>query len=86
MEKLLHLREQIEEIDSQILELIGKRLEVVRKVGAAKKKLNKPIRDRRRERELVDLLTNKAKKLKIPEEVVKRVWRSFFRAAYKLER
>ncbi len=86
MEKLNKLREEINSIDSEIISLIKKRLAVVRKVGKIKKTNNLPVKNPVRERQLITLLTNQAKKAKIPEELIKNIWQELFKLAYKLEK
>ena len=45
MTMLDHLRTEIEAVDTQLLELIAKRLELAVKVGRQKEKMSIPIRD-----------------------------------------
>ncbi len=51
------LRDQIDSIDSKILELINQRLEVGKRVGATKKQTGGQILDRARERKVIENLT-----------------------------
>ncbi|MBS4764572.1 MAG: chorismate mutase [Brachyspira sp.] len=63
MEKLKKLRDEIDDIDKQIVELIEKRMKVSVKVGELKKENNIPVFDAEREKELIEekikLLKNK---------------------------
>ena len=63
MEKLKKLRDEIDDIDKQIVELIEKRMKVSVKVGELKKENNIPVFDAEREKELIEekikLLNNK---------------------------
>ena len=63
MEKLKKLRDEIDEIDKQIVELIEKRMKASVKVGEVKKENNIPIFDAKRENEVIEkkieLLKNK---------------------------
>lgn len=86
MDKLNKLREEINSIDLEIISLIKKRLDVVKKVGKIKKESNLPIKNPARERELITLLTNQARKAKIPQELIKIIWKEFFKIAYKVEK
>ena len=52
MEKLLQLRENIDNIDNQILNLLKKRFEIVKKVKNVKKDNNLPILDSKREEKI----------------------------------
>ena len=63
MEKLKKLRNEIDDIDKQIVELIEKRMKASVKVGEVKKENNIPIFDAKRENEVIEkkieLLKNK---------------------------
>lgn len=63
MEKLKKLRDEIDDIDKQIVELIEKRMKASVKVGELKKENNIPVFDAEREKELIEekikLLKNK---------------------------
>ena len=54
------LREAIDVIDHQIVELIAKRLELVRQVGDIKKAEGRPVYDPTRERDLLDKVARAA--------------------------
>ncbi len=54
---LAPLREEIDQIDSRILELINQRLRIGEKVGAVKKEKGNQILDRNRERMVIDKLS-----------------------------
>ncbi|MFC2047191.1 chorismate mutase [Chloroflexota bacterium] len=47
------LRTRIDECDKQIIELLRRRFELVRKIGTYKANFNLPVLDERRERELI---------------------------------
>ncbi|MFH0868168.1 MAG: chorismate mutase [Candidatus Woesearchaeota archaeon] len=55
------LRNDIDNIDSKIIELLVKRKNIVKKVAATKKEKNLPILDEKREIELTKRLKEKAK-------------------------
>ncbi len=53
MEKLYELRKRIDEIDEQIIELLEERLRIAKEIGEIKRELNLPIRDEKREEEVL---------------------------------
>ena len=62
MEKeLLKLRKEIDSIDNEILRLLNKRMEIVKKVGELKNNTNAPIYRPEREREIIERLTKLSK-------------------------
>ena len=54
--KIKILRKKIDEIDSKIIELLNKRMDASIKVGKVKSKLDAPIKDKDRERSIIDRL------------------------------
>jgi len=59
--ELKKLRNEIDKIDNEILTLLNKRMEVVKKVGELKNNTNAPIYRPEREREIIERLTNLSK-------------------------
>ena len=55
-------RNKIDKIDSKIISLLRQRLGVAKKIGKYKKKNGLPIKDLKRERELLQKVAEKAKK------------------------
>ena len=60
--KLKELREKIDEIDNEILTLLNKRMEIVKKVGDLKNNSNAPVYRPEREKEIIERLTDLSKK------------------------
>lgn len=85
MKNLEKYRKEIDQIDRQIFALLSKRLIVVRKIGRFKKKIGKPIRDPRREKEVLEEKAKLARKFKLSPDFVKKIWKLFFKEAYKNE-
>ncbi|MBO8173775.1 MAG: chorismate mutase [Thermococcus sp.] len=53
MERLHELRKRVDEIDEQIIKLLEERLRIAREIGEIKRGLNLPIRDEKREEEVL---------------------------------
>ncbi|ASJ17567.1 chorismate mutase [Pyrococcus kukulkanii] len=53
MARIKSLREQIDEIDREIIALLERRLEIARQIGEIKKSLGLPIEDKSREEEVL---------------------------------
>lgn len=85
MEDLNSLREQIDQVDNRLLDLIAERLILVKKVGDIKKKLGRKVRDPKREQERLENLAFRAASQGISKDIVTKVWRTFFKIAYKVE-
>jgi chorismate mutase/prephenate dehydratase len=59
---LLKLREEIDKIDNELIRLLNKRMEIVKKVGELKNTTNAPIYRPEREKEIIERLTEISKK------------------------
>ncbi|MEO1924318.1 MAG: prephenate dehydratase [Nautiliaceae bacterium] len=62
MLNLSELRKQIDSIDNEIIKLLNKRMEIVKKVGELKNTTNAPIYRPEREKEIIERLTDISKK------------------------
>lgn len=61
MNDLLAIREHISQLDAQLLDLLAKRRQLAVAVAQTKLQDNRPIRDKNRERELLDVLIRRGK-------------------------
>ncbi|AHC50692.1 chorismate mutase [Sulfolobus acidocaldarius SUSAZ] len=73
MNELEELRKEIEEIDSQILSLIAKRLQVSSMIGEVKGRMGFNVTDEKREEYVKEYWTEKGRRLGIPESLVSSV-------------
>lgn len=73
--KIDELRQKIDEIDEKILLLLKERIEISKKIGEEKRRHGISLRDFERENEKYKQITEKALKLKLNPEEVKRVYR-----------
>ena len=53
-------RQQLNELDAKMVELYVQRMKIAESIGQYKKENNLPVKDRRRERELMDRLAEQA--------------------------
>lgn len=86
MNDLNKLREEINKIDEQLLDLIAQRIGVVKAVGEYKKERGLPIVDKKREEELLQKLILRGEKYSLDESIIRKVWKNFFEIAYELEK
>ncbi len=85
MEELQTLRQQINEIDMQLLSLLAKRFQLVSEIGTHKKVQNIEIQDKQREEEILEALNQKAKEYHLDKNLVQTIWRAIFNQAYLIE-
>lgn len=62
MRKMQSLRREIDQVDEQLIALVAQRLRLVKEIATLKKKFGKGIRDEARERSVIDLARERAKK------------------------
>ena len=75
-DELAALRRGIEEIDRQIISLIGERLALAQRTGDLKREAGRPILDAAREAEVIRRAVNAARELGVPEEATREIfWR-----------
>lgn len=78
-------RDQIDNIDNQIIELISKRLKLVRMTGEYKKKNNIPSLDMTRWQQVLKSKLELAKKHNINPQVIKDIYNRIHKEALKIE-
>ena len=86
MNDLDSLREHIDKIDEEILDLIHERTIVMKRLGQVKKDTGRVIRDLKREEEKLESLTQKAALLSIPQKIVQGIWHLFFEFSETIEK
>ncbi len=69
------LRAELDRVDSGLVDLIARRLEVVAQVGAAKARSDTPVRDADRERAVLDGVAAVAQQRGVSPELVRRIFR-----------
>jgi monofunctional chorismate mutase len=70
-EKLANIRQQIDTIDEQILQLLDKRFDLGDEVGAIKREMNVPIFDEKRDNEVIAHAMNTTRHPELRELVQK---------------
>ena len=79
-------RKQIDEIDNLIVDLLAKRMKVVKKVGQFKKLKNLPPLDPTRWQQVLNSKMEKAKSLGLDREMVKKIYNIIHEEALKIEK
>lgn len=81
--KLEALRSAISRIDARIFRLFKKRFEIVKKIGRLKKSNHMPIKDKKREKELISKMS-KRHKLALP--FVESIYKTIFRQSINIQK
>lgn len=76
MKNLKILRQEIDEIDDQILNLISKRFEITNKIGLVKADSSSPAIDTNRERLIIARLVDRSKILALNPDLIRLIFKS----------
>ncbi len=74
-EKIVKWRNEIDKINSKVLDLLNKRMNLVKKIGKRKKKLDIPVRDESREKEIYENLDKLADEKNIDRQFVREIFK-----------
>lgn len=85
LQKLNDHRKKIDTIDEQLLQLLEKRLTIVKQIADLKNQQNLPIRDTKREAVILDNIAVKAENLGLDPELAKRFFRTLINLSVEVE-
>ena len=83
MNKIKSLREEVNKIDQEILDLIIKRVKLAKKIGTLKKAAKLPVFDRDREQQVITKLIKPANKANLSPTFIRKLWDLLFEQSYK---
>lgn len=84
--ELSDLRNKIDKIDKELINLFSERFILAKKIGEYKKKYALPIIDEKRETEKKRILINEGALKHLSEEFVNTIWDILLKESYKIER
>ena len=83
--RILELRQKIDTLDEEIIQLLKKRMGISIEVGKLKEKLDIPVEDMGREQEIIDRLTHQAGR-NLSEEQLIRIFTAVFKSSKQIQR
>ena len=83
--RILGLRQLIDKLDEEIIQLLKKRMNVSKEVGRLKEELHIPVEDKNREKEIIERLTEQAGQ-NLSEEQLIRIFTAVFKSSKQLQR
>ncbi len=83
--RILELRQKIDTLDEEIIQLLKKRMGISKEVGKLKEKLDIPVEDMVREQEIIDRLTQRAGR-NLSEEQLIRLFTAVFKSSKQIQR
>jgi chorismate mutase len=84
--EILLLRQKIDKIDDGLLSLLKDRIELMEKIGKIKKQNSLSIRDKKREKQKIEIIEQKASSLKLPQQLIKKIWTLLFTHSEEIEK
>ena len=82
--RILELRQKIDTLDEEIIQLLKKRMGISKEVGKLKEKLDIPVEDMGREQEIIDRLTQQAG-INLSEEQLIRIFTAVFKSSKQIQ-
>ena len=82
--RILKLREEIDKLDEEIIQLLKKRMQISKEVGELKETLDLPVEDKRREQEIIDRLIQQAGR-NLSEEQLMRIFTAVFTSSKQIQ-
>lgn len=79
------LRQRIDQIDADILNLLSERLQLTAKIGEIKSDLNKPVIDQEREADLTARLHYLCQKMGLDKKFVSNIWDLILKESYRMQ-
>lgn len=76
-------RDEIDNLDKRLLDILSKRFSVTKKVGQYKAKNNFPVKDLAREKEMFARRAELAKKYSLETEMISKIFRAIIDSVYK---
>ena len=83
MSELADIRKEIDRIDAEVTRLLEKRMTLALRAGEEKKKTGKPVRDEKREEEILSGIEKRAERAFVP--ALQAVYDTLFSECVKLE-
>ena len=83
--RILELRQQIDQLDEKIIQLLKNRMGISKEVGKLKEKLDIPVEDKGREQEIIDRLTSQAGR-NLSEEQLIRIFTAVFKSSKQVQK
>ena len=83
--QILELRQQIDDLDEDIIQLLKKRMGISKEVGKLKEKLDIPVEDKNREDEIIDRLIKQARR-NLSEQQLIRIFTAVFKTSKQVQK
>ena len=82
--RILKLRQEIDKLDEDIIQLLKERMQISKEVGRLKEELKLPVEDKTREQEIIDRLIQQTGK-NLSEEQLMRIFTAVFTSSKQVQ-
>jgi chorismate mutase / prephenate dehydratase len=79
------LRQKIDDLDTQIVKTIARRMQLSQQIGKAKAELGRPIEDKARENRVLDSVMRQAREAEMNPEEIEQIYRHIFIASKQIQ-
>jgi len=80
------LREEIDSLDHELLQILAKRMSAVKEIGDLKNVQGLPVIDEKRYEEVVKAITEKAKSFHLSEDFIKKLFEAIHEHAVEIQK
>ncbi len=81
LDELKSLRNQIDNLDAEVLKLLIKRFEIIKKIGNYKKKHNLPVLQKSRTESIINKVKLETQKCGYPSEFFEKIYKSIIKSS-----
>jgi chorismate mutase len=85
-DKLEYWRKQIDKLDDDLLDILAKRLDIVREIGKAKRAQGIRLLDEKRWHEVLESKLSKAELLNLPKDLIETLYEHIHKHSLEIER
>lgn len=84
--KLEVLRKKIDRLDCTLMQILSKRFSLIKEINQCKKELRLSIKDKDRERQILENMLNKSKSLKLRRKFIRKIVTEILKESRELQR
>ena len=85
-EKLKEYRKNIDRIDKQIIELLKERFEISKKIGKYKKQNNLPVKNKKREKQIIQKRKGSLEKTSLDSKFIKKIFKLILKESQRIQK
>jgi chorismate mutase-like protein len=84
--EIQNFRKKFDNLDTQILNLLNKRNQLSKEIGEYKNKNNLSVQDKKREKQILATIQEKAEKNNLDKKYIKQIFKAVLRSSRKIQK